>query len=118
MFNRKGYITVGKDRIGEDELMEKALDAGAVDLQSSDDTYEIYTEFADLESVRAALEKNSIEITSVEPAMIPQNTIKLDGKRAEQMLRLYEALEEHDDVVHVYANFDIDESIMEKMSEG
>lgn len=118
MFNRKGYITVGKDRIGEDELMEKALDAGAVDLQSSDDIYEIYTEFADLESVRAALEKNSIEITSVEPAMIPQNTIKLDGKRAEQMLRLYEALEEHDDVVHVYANFDIDESIMEKMSEG
>ncbi len=118
MFNRKGYITVGKDRIGEDELMERALDAGAVDLQSSDDIYEIYTEFADLESVRAALEKNSIEITSVEPAMIPQNTIKLDGKRAEQMLRLYEALEEHDDVVHVYANFDIDESIMEKMSEG
>lgn len=118
MFNRKGYITVGKDRIGEDELMEKALDAGAVDLQSSDDIYEIYTEFADLESVRTALEKNSIEITSVEPAMIPQNTIKLDGKRAEQMLRLYEALEEHDDVVHVYANFDIDESIMEKMSEG
>ncbi len=118
MFNRKGHITVGKDRIGEDELMEKALDAGAVDLQSSDETYEIYTEFADLESVRAALEKNSIQITSVEPAMIPQNTIKLDGKRAEQMLRLYEALEEHDDVVHVYANFDIDESIMEKMSEG
>lgn len=118
MFDRKGYITIGRDRIGEDELMEKALDAGAVDLQSSDDIYEIYTEFADLESVRAALEKSSIEITSMEPAMIPQNTIKLDGKRAEQMLRLYEALEEHDDVVHVYANFDIDESIMEKMSEG
>ncbi len=118
MFNRKGYITVNRDRIGEDELMEKALDAGAVDLQSSDDIYEIYTEFADLESVRTGLEKDNIEITSVEPAMIPQNTIKLDGKRAEQMLRLYEALEEHDDVVHVYANFDIDESIMEKMSEG
>jgi YebC/PmpR family DNA-binding regulatory protein len=118
MFDRKGYITVDKDRIGEDELMEKALDAGAVDVQSSDDTYEVYTEFADLESVRSALEKSNIGMTSVQPAMIPQNTIKLDGKRAEQMLRLYEALEEHDDVVHVYANFDIDESIMEKMSEG
>jgi YebC/PmpR family DNA-binding regulatory protein len=118
MFTRKGYITVNRNRIGEDELMEKALDAGAIDVQSSDDIYEIYTEFNDLESVRTSLENSNIEMTSVEPAMIPQNTIKLDGKQAEQMLRLHEALEEHDDVVHVYANFDIDESIMEKMSEG
>lgn len=118
MFDRKGYITVDRDRIGEEELMEKALDAGAIDMQSTDDIYEIYTEFADLDLVRAALENNNIEMASVQPAMIPQSTIKLDGKQAEQMLKLYEALEEHDDVVHIYANFDIDESIMEKMSEG
>jgi YebC/PmpR family DNA-binding regulatory protein len=118
MFDRKGCITVDRDRIGEEELMEKALDAGAIDMQSTDDIYEIYTEFADLDLVRAALENNNIEMASVQPAMIPQSTIKLDGKQAEQMLRLYEALEEHDDVVHIYANFDIDESIMEKMSEG
>lgn len=118
MFNRKGYITVDKNRIDEDELMEKALDAGAIDVQSSNDLYEIYTDFSDLESVRSELENRKIEIASVEPAMIPQNTIKLDGKQAEQMLRLYESLEDHDDVVHVYANFDIDDSIMEKFSEG
>ena len=118
MFNRKGYITVDKNKIDEDELMEKALDAGAIDVQSSSDLYEIYTEFSDLESVRSELENGKIEIASVEPAMIPQNTIKLDGKQAEQMLRLYESLEDHDDVVHVYANFDIDDSIMEKFSEG
>lgn len=118
MFDRKGYITVEKNKVGEDELMEKALDAGAIDVQSADDIYEIYTEFPDLESVRSALENSNIVMTSVQPAMIPQNTIKLEGKRAETMLRLCEALEEHDDVVHVYANFDIDESIMEKISEG
>ncbi len=118
MFNRKGYITVDKNRIDEDELMEKALDAGAIDVQSSNDLYEIYTDFSDLESVRSELENRNIEIASVEPAMIPQNTIKLDGKQAEQMLRLYESLEDHDDVVHVYANFDIDDSVMEKFSEG
>jgi YebC/PmpR family DNA-binding regulatory protein len=118
MFDRKGYMTVGKDKIGEDDLMEKALDAGAVDIQTSDDVYEVYTEFADLESVRSSLEEKGVDISSVEPAMIPQSTIKLEGKHAEQMLKLFEALEEHDDVVHVYANFDIDESIMEKMTEN
>jgi YebC/PmpR family DNA-binding regulatory protein len=118
MFDRKGYMTVGKDKISEDELMEKALDAGAIDIQTSDDVYEVYTEFADLESVRSSLEEKGVDISSVEPAMIPQSTVKLEGKHAEQMIRLFEALEEHDDVVHVYANFDIDESIMERMTEN
>lgn len=118
MFDRKGYMTVGRDKIGEDELMEKALEAGAIDIQTADDVYEVYTEFADLESVRSALEEKGVAISSVEPAMIPQSTIKLEGKHAEQMLKLFEALEEHDDVVHVYANFDIDESIMEQMTEN
>jgi len=117
MFNRKGYIVVDKDKIGEDELIEKALEAGAEDVQSFGDVYEIYTEFAELENVRSALESAGLEMTSAEPTMIPQNTIKLDGKQAEQMLKLYEGLEDLDDVVHVYANFDIDESIMEEMTE-
>lgn len=117
MFNRKGYIVVDKDKIGEDELMEKALEAGAEDVQSSDDVYEIYTEFTELENVRSALEAAGIEMTSAEPTMIPQNTIKLEGKHAEQMLKLYEGLEDLDDVANVYANFDIDESIMEEMTE-
>jgi YebC/PmpR family DNA-binding regulatory protein len=118
MFDRQGYMTVDRDRISEDELMEKALEAGAIDIQTLDDVYEVYTEFADLESVRSSLEQKGVEISSVEPAMIPQSTVRLEGKHAEQMIRLFEALEEHDDVVHVYANFDIDESIMEQMTEN
>jgi YebC/PmpR family DNA-binding regulatory protein len=118
MFNRKGYIVVDKNKIGEDEMIEKALEAGAEDVQSSDDIYEIYTELVELENVRSALESTGIEMISAEPTMIPQNTIKLDGKQAEQMLKLYEGLEDLDDVAHIYANFDIDESIMEEMTEN
>jgi len=118
MFDRKGYIVVDKDKIGEDELIEKALDAGAEDVRSTGDIYEIYTEFTELENVRSALESSGIEMASAEPTLIPQNTIKLDGKQAEQMLKLYEAIEDLDDVSNVYANFDIDESVMEEFSEA
>jgi YebC/PmpR family DNA-binding regulatory protein len=118
MFDRKGYIVVDQDKIGEDELIEKALDAGAEDVRASGEIYEIYTEFTELENVRSALESSGIEMTSAEPTMIPQNTIKLEGKQAEQMLKLYEAIEDLDDVSHVYANFDIDESVMEEFSEA
>ncbi len=118
MFNRKGYIVVDKNKIGEDEMIEKALEAGAEDVQSSDDVYEIYTDFTELENVRSALESAGIVMTSAERTMIPQNTIKLEEKQAEKMLKLYEGLEDLDDVVHIYANFDIDESIMEEMTEN
>lgn len=116
MFDRKGYIVVGRDKIGEEELMEKAIEAGANDIQSSDESYEIYTDMTDFEDVRAALEKSGVEMETAEITMIPQSTIQLDGKNAEQMLKLYEELEEHDDVSHVYANFDIEESLMEQLS--
>ncbi len=118
MFDRKGYIVVDKSKISEEELMEKAIEAGAEDIQVGEDVFEIYTEFTNLESVRSALEKEGVEMTSTEPTMIPQNTIKLDRKHAEQMLKLYEAIDDNDDVVNVYANFDIDESIMEELSEA
>jgi len=110
--------TLIDDTNDTDEMIEKALEAGAEDVQSSDDIYEIYTEFAELENVRSALESAGIEMISAEPTMIPQNTIKLEGKQAEQMLKLYEGLEDLDDVAHIYANFDIDESIMEEMTEN
>jgi len=118
MFDRKGYIVVDKSKIGEDDLMDKAIEAGASDIVTSGDTYEIYTEYTDLENVRSALENGKVDMESAEITMIPQNTIKLEGKQAEQMLRLYESLEDNDDVSNVYANFDIDESIMEQISEG
>ncbi len=118
MFDRKGYIVVDKDTIGEDELMEKALEAGASDFVVSDDTYEIYTEFTDFDKVRTALENDGVKIATAEISMMPQSTVKIDGKQAEQMLKLYEDLEDHDDVQKVFANFDIDESTMLKLSES
>ena len=116
MFDKKGYITVDKDKANEDQLMEWAIEAGASDFSSDSDIYEIYTEYADLETVRGALEGKGIEMTTAELTMIPQSTVKLDGKHAEQMIRLFEALEEHDDIQKTYANFDIDESILEELS--
>jgi YebC/PmpR family DNA-binding regulatory protein len=118
MFDRKGYIVIDKNVIGEDELMEKALEAGASDFIAGDDVFEIYTEFADFDKVRTTLEKSGIKITSAEVSMIPQSTVKIDGRQAEQMLKLYEDLEDHDDVQKVFANFDIDESTMLKLSES
>lgn len=118
MFTRKGYITVEKAGIDEDELMEKALDLGASDFSGDGDVYEIYTEFSDFERVRTALEKAGVKIASAEVSMIPQTTINLVGKQAEQMIKLFEELEDHDDVQKVFANFDIDESLLLKLSEG
>jgi transcriptional/translational regulatory protein YebC/TACO1 len=118
MFARKGFITVNKDKIDEDQMMEKALEAGALDFQTTVDKYEIFTEYTDLELVRSTLEKAGIPISTAELTMLPQTTVNLDEKHADQMLKLYEALEEHDDIQKVFANFDIDESIMEKFSES
>lgn len=115
MFDKKGVITVATSVCDEDTLMEIALDAGADDLSNQGDVYEITTPPHDIEKVRGAIEKKSIPISTAETTMVPQNFIKLDEKQAETMLKLYETLEEHDDVQKVYANFDIDESVMAKL---
>ncbi len=116
MFEKKGVITVPTNVVDEDTLLEIALDSGALDLSNQGDTFEVATPANDLEKVRAALEKKSIPVQSAETTMIPQNTIRLDERQAETMLKLFEALEEHDDVQKVYANFDIDESLMNKLA--
>ncbi|MEW5922589.1 MAG: YebC/PmpR family DNA-binding transcriptional regulator [Candidatus Zixiibacteriota bacterium] len=116
MFDKKGIINVDAKVADEDSLLEIALEAGASDFTNLGDIYEIITPAGELEAVRAALEAKSIPVASAEATMIPQNTIKLEDKPAETMLKLYEALEEHDDVQNVYANFDIDESVMEKLA--
>lgn len=116
MFEKKGVITVPANVVDEDTLLEIALDSGALDLSNQGDTFEVATPANDLERVRAALEKKSIPVQSAETTMIPQNTIRLDERQAETMLKLFEALEEHDDVQKVYANFDIDESLMNKLA--
>lgn len=116
MFDKKGVISVDAKVADEDSLLEIALEAGASDFTNLGDTYEIITPAGELENVRAAIEAKSIPVASAEATMIPQNTIKLDEKPAETMLKLYEALEEHDDVQNVYSNFDIDDSVMEKLA--
>jgi YebC/PmpR family DNA-binding regulatory protein len=118
MFDRKGYLVVDKGAIGEDELMEKALEAGASDFMVSGDTFEIYTEFTDFDAVRTTLEKAGVKFATAEISMIPQTTVKLDGKQAEHMIKLVEELEDNDDVQKVFANFDIDEAVLLKLSEA
>jgi YebC/PmpR family DNA-binding regulatory protein len=109
MFHRKGQIVVPKEQAGEDTLLNIVLDAGAEDLRDDGSAWEIVTPPESFEKVREALGAAGIKPASAEIAMVPQNYVKLTGAPAQQMLRLMEALEEHDDVQHVYANFDIDE---------
>jgi YebC/PmpR family DNA-binding regulatory protein len=113
MFHRKGFIVVEKSKANEDTLMSIALDAGAEDMQDTGDTFEVYTAPKEFDAVVKALRAGKIEPASAELSMIPLTTKKLEGKPAQQMLRLMEALEEHEDVQKVFANFDIDEAEME-----
>jgi len=117
MFEKKGYIKVAKENFDEEELFLISVDAGAEDMKTDDDEYyEIYSEFDQLESVRGALEKQNVVVASAEMTMIPQNTVKLDDKTAEQMLKLMDALDDHDDIQEVYANFDIDDEVFAKVA--
>jgi YebC/PmpR family DNA-binding regulatory protein len=112
MFHKKGLIVVDASKADEDTLMSLALDAGADDLKGEGSTYEIYTAPNILDPVVEALKAKGIEPTSAEVSMIPQNTVRVEGKNAQQVLKLMDALDDHDDVQHVYANFDMEESEM------
>lgn len=114
IFDRKGLIEIPASAGDEDTVMMTALEAGAADVVTEDETYQVYTEFSNLYTVKEALEKGGIEIAEAAVTMIPQNTVKLEGKPAEQMLKLMEVLEDHDDVQNVWANFDIDVEVMEQ----
>jgi YebC/PmpR family DNA-binding regulatory protein len=113
MFDKKGLIVVDKEAKSEDELFEIAIEAGADDVQTEGDVFEIYTAPESFEAVHEAVKTAGIEPQAAEISMIPQNYIKLEGADAKQMLKLYEAIDDNDDVQKVYANFDIDESEME-----
>jgi len=116
MFTKKGVITIEKDQAEEDQLMELTLEAGAEDVSGGDEGFEISTAPEDFDAVREALEKAGIAMTSAEVAMIPQNTVNLTGKEAEQTLKLLELLEENDDVQSVAANFEIAQDEAERLS--
>lgn len=115
-FDQKGFISVPKEAIDEDSLMEVALEAGASDIKNEEESYDIVTEVADFEKVKKALEAKSVKFTVAEITMVPKNYVKLNGKDAERMLKLMEALEEHEDTSNVYANFDIPKEVMDKIS--
>ncbi|MGH9679852.1 MAG: YebC/PmpR family DNA-binding transcriptional regulator [Candidatus Acidiferrales bacterium] len=109
MFHRKGDIVVSKEQADEDKMLSIVLDAGAEDLRDDGEAWEVLTPPESFEAVRDALTNAGIKTESAEVGFVPQNYVKLTGTQAGQMLRLVEALEEHDDVQKVSANFDIDE---------
>src|SRR5215468_6418593 len=110
MFHKKGYITIDKATGDEETIMTLAIDAGAEDFASDESNYEIYTAPEAFDKVLNAVKAKGIQTQTAEISMIPQNYVKVEGKTAHQLVKLMEALEEHDDVQHVYANFDIEES--------
>ncbi|WP_447978730.1 YebC/PmpR family DNA-binding transcriptional regulator [Candidatus Nitrospira bockiana] len=115
-FHKKGLLTVEKGKVDEDKLLSLALEAGAEDVKSDEKTFEVITSPHDFESVKKALADAHIETTVAEVTFVPQNYVRLEEKAAEQMLKLMEILDEHDDVQKVHANFDIPEAIMEKVA--
>src|SRR2546425_2517006 len=113
MFHKKGYIVVEKSKAEEEKLMSAVLDAGADDLQDDDDNWEVLSTPEAFPAVNEAVKQIGVEPASAEVSMIPQNYVKLEGKPAQQMVRLMDALDDHDDVQHVWSNFDIEEKEIE-----
>ena len=113
MFDAKGVITIDKSATDEETLMMVALDAGAEDIKTEDDTFEVITSPGDLETVRQAIEAAGIKYDSAEASMLPKNTVEVHGKEVNQVLRIMDQFDELDDVQQVYANFDIPDEEME-----
>jgi len=117
MFDVKGMITVPRGKLTEDQLMEAALDAGAEDLKTDDpENFRVVTGPKDLAAVAAGLEKRGVSVSESTLERIPKTTKELDESEAEKFLKFYEAVEEHDDIQKVHANFEISDQIMEKLS--
>jgi len=116
MFDRVGLIEVDKSKATEEQLMEVALEAGAQDILEEENVFEVITPVESFFTVVKALASAKVPTESAELTRRPQLTVKLEGKPAETMLKLYTALEDHDDVQHLYANFDISDEIMESFS--
>lgn len=114
MFDKKGYINVKKEAVDEEALMETAIDAGAEDVREEENNFEIITDPQDFESVKAAIDDASIPYIEAEITMLPQSNANLEGKEAEQMIRLMEALEDCEDVQKVYTNADIPDELVNR----
>ncbi len=112
MFEKKGYIVVENGAVDEDLLMEVAIEAGAEDVREDESNYEIITAPQDFEKVKEAIDKEAIVYIAAEITMLPQSTVNLQGKEAEQIIKLMETLEDCDDVQKVYTNADIPEEMV------
>ncbi|HNY91437.1 MAG: putative transcriptional regulatory protein [bacterium ADurb.Bin431] len=117
MFSKKGVIMVPSKNTTEDDLMMATLDAGADDIAAEEEYFRVTTEVNKLEAVKKALEAAKIGYESAEITMEPANQVKVEGKAAESVIKLMDALEEHEDIQNVYANFDIDEKTLEEMED-
>ena len=115
MFEKKGLIVSERGKVDEEKLLELALDAGAEDVNEEETEFEVITSPSDFDAVKKAFDNSALAYHIAEIDMIPQNTVKLEGKKAEQMLKMMEALEDNDDISQVYANFDIPDDVMEAM---
>ena len=115
MFDKKGLLVFSKDQVSEDDVMAVALEAGADDIKETEKEYEVTVDPSQFEAVKEAFDEAGIPYLVAEISMIPQNTIALEGKDAEKMLKLMDALEDSDDVQNAYANFDISDAIMETL---
>ncbi|OWZ83454.1 YebC/PmpR family DNA-binding transcriptional regulator [Natranaerobius trueperi] len=115
MFSRKGLITLDSDQnqVDEEEFMLTTVEAGAEDVKIDEATIEVITDPQDFENVRQALEDQGLELSFKEVTMLPSTTVKVEGDDAKKVLKLLEELEDHDDVQNVYANFDIDDSLID-----
>ncbi|NLN59696.1 MAG: YebC/PmpR family DNA-binding transcriptional regulator [Deltaproteobacteria bacterium] len=118
IFEKKGTISIEKTVADEEKLMEIALEAGAEDVRDDGAEYTLVTVLSAFEDVRSAIEAEQISHVEAKITMVPQNEVKLDSGKAESMLKMMEKLEDNDDVQNVYANFDIDDEVMEKLSAG
>ncbi|MDY6990949.1 MAG: YebC/PmpR family DNA-binding transcriptional regulator [Thermodesulfobacteriota bacterium] len=117
MFEKKGLFVLEKENVDEETLMEVTLDAGAEDIRDEEGTFEVITSIEAFEAVKKALDERGMGCTLAEITMLPQTTVKVEGKEAEQMLRLMDGLEDSDDVQRVYANFDISDRTLEALGE-
>ena len=115
IFEKKGSILFDKKKVDEDTLMDVALESGAEDVREEESEFEVITDPANFENVKRAIDARGIKYIEARIGMIPQNTVKLEAAKAEQMLKFMEKLEDNDDVQNVYANFDIADEIMEKL---
>jgi len=118
IFEKKGMILIDAQTVEEDVLMETALEVGAEDVQHDGDEFIVITSIAEFETIKNALVEEKISFLRAKITMIPQNEVKLDVGKAEQMLKMMEKLEDNDDVQNVYANFSIDDEIMDKINLG